>query len=701
MQRTLSLLAFLTTALSVQAATPVSCESSPAVAAEIRSFDHKLETASFKEQLALYKETVTRVARLDPEDIRFVQRYLGFLRYEAPDELKTLRDSYLDQAQKHPDDPAKLSIAAIALRSKDTPQAFHLLEQARAANANYAPADVLLANFYSSSGKFTDKTKAANYLSDYYQLCPASRYSSATHLLKQLGSPALKAKVAKNLRQRLANTSDPYVLASMEDVWSLEFSTLAVPEYPKERQRIADDLNRLQKLPASDPAWLTFLEAGYKQSGAPPARIQEIEDRLLKEFPHSDEALGVLYQRWKKDRPAPPAEASAADWQKYLRDAIPQYRQWIAEFPEAYDYEYMIFEDLSNLDGVSNDELAREGEAYIRTMDLHDGEASGSRRFAAEIFLDHNIQPFRAFDLLESARTLRGSSKEKAHSELADYVTDNDREKSNQYRPINEASFRVLYLRACRATGNTAAAERLKPEIESSPADEAKLAAINWNARAILAEIEGQNTDALAYFQKALLLREPPKKQFGKLNDPLLSDAKQLWTSTGGSETAFAIWSQPGKSAGAELAEGRWEKPSKELPPFELADLQGKTWKLKSLEGKKLLINIWATWCGPCQGELPLLQKLYEQIKNRSDIAILTLNLDEDPGLIEPFVKEKGYTFPVLLAYSFLSNKLDVNSIPRNWLVDANGKWQWEQIGFNSGESDWGKSMLARLEDSK
>ncbi len=701
MQRTLGVLALLTGALSVQAATPVSCESSPAVAAEMRSFDRKIETASFTEQLALYKETVARIAKQDPADVRFVQRYIGFLRYEAPDQLERLRAFSLDDAQKHPEDAAKLSIAALASRGKDTPQAFRFLEQARAANPNYAPADVLLAGFYSSSGKFTDKVKAAIYLSNYYQLCPASRYGSAMFLLKQLGSPALKAEVAKNLRARLAETSDPYTLSAMEHVWSLEFSTLPVPEYAKERQRIADDLNRLEKIPASDPAWLMFLEAGYKQSGAPQARIQELEERIVKEFPHSDEALGVLSDRWDKEHPRPAAEASAADWQNFLRDAISQDRQWMAQFPQAYYYESIVFEDLSNLDDVSGDELAREAEAYIKTMDLRNGEASGSRRLAAGAFLDRNIHPSGAFELLESARALMNSSKEKAQSELADYVADNDRKKSEQYRQTNDASFRVLYLRACRATGNKSATERLKPEIESSPSGDMKLAAINWNARAILAEIEGHNTDALAYFQKALLVREPPKKQFGKLDDPLLADAKRLWTSAGGTETAFAIWSQPEKSSITELAEGRWEKPSKELPPFELADVQGKTWKLKSLEGKKLLINIWATWCGPCKGELPLLQKLYDQVKNRSDIAILTLNLDEDPGLIEPFMKEKGYTFPVLLAYSFLSNKLDVNSIPRNWLVDANGKWQWEQIGFNSGEADWGKSMLAKLEDSK
>ena len=96
-------------------------------------------------------------------------------------------------------------------------------------------------------------------------------------------------------------------------------------------------------------------------------------------------------------------------------------------------------------------------------------------------------------------------------------------------------------------------------------------------------------------------------------------------------------------------------KPTKTLPLFELADLSGKTWRLKSLEGRAVLINVWATWCGPCQLELPKLEKLYRRTKDRTDVQILTLTIDEDVGLVAPFMKEKGYTFPVLPAYSFVT----------------------------------------------
>jgi hypothetical protein len=95
---------------------------------------------------------------------------------------------------------------------------------------------------------------------------------------------------------------------------------------------------------------------------------------------------------------------------------------------------------------------------------------------------------------------------------------------------------------------------------------------------------------------------------------------------------------------------------------------------------------------------LPHFEKLYQRTKDRSDLLVVTMNIDEELGLVEPFVKEKGFTFPVLPAYSFVHNLLDSVGIPQNWIIDRHGKWQWEMLGYNSQESDWEGSVLAKLE---
>jgi thiol-disulfide isomerase/thioredoxin len=137
------------------------------------------------------------------------------------------------------------------------------------------------------------------------------------------------------------------------------------------------------------------------------------------------------------------------------------------------------------------------------------------------------------------------------------------------------------------------------------------------------------------------------------------------------------------------------------MPAFELGDLSGKTWRIKNLEGKSVLINVWATWCGPCQAELPKLEKLYEQVKDRSDFQILTFNIDSDLGLVAPFVKDKGFTFPVLPAYSFVLGLLDSVSIPQNWLVDPKGDWRWSQMGYDASDAAWAETMVGKLESVK
>ena len=116
--------------------------------------------------------------------------------------------------------------------------------------------------------------------------------------------------------------------------------------------------------------------------------------------------------------------------------------------------------------------------------------------------------------------------------------------------------------------------------------------------------------------------------------------------------------------------------------------------------GKVVLINLWATWCGPCNAELPQLQKLYDQAKGRPDLQILTFNIDEDLGLVEPFVKEKGYTFPVVPAYSYVVNLLNGYAIPQNWVLSPKGDWEWTQVGYGSDDA-WVKDMLAKLDAVK
>ncbi len=80
-------------------------------------------------------------------------------------------------------------------------------------------------------------------------------------------------------------------------------------------------------------------------------------------------------------------------------------------------------------------------------------------------------------------------------------------------------------------------------------------------------------------------------------------------------------------------------------PEFTAKLVDGSTFILKEKEGKVILLNFWATWCGPCVGEMPAFQDLYEEYGEK--IEILAVNCMEDKQTIDRFVEETGYQFPI------------------------------------------------------
>jgi tetratricopeptide (TPR) repeat protein len=364
------LFALLIGALQLRAQA-VSCESSPAAANATWTLSEKLETASFAQSIVLREQAYRQMSQLDPRDFRPLRRYLQSVHYDTPEKWDTIREQALADVAAHPNDPVRLSAAALLLTGKDTPRAFRLMDQVLAANPNYAPAYAELAGMYKNLGKFEDKEKSASELAKFYELCPSSSDSHALSLLKVLGSKALKEQVAQNLRRRLATSIDPHFLQTYSDVWAIEFSTLATNEYAKERQRVTEDLKRVEQLPVETTSnWLGFLRDGYKQSSVADAQVDALESRILKDFPHSNEAFGIKYEKWKDQHPEPAGEAAVAEWQQYMRLAVSHYRELISTFPQEHGFGYSLVEYSANLDGTSNEEIVHNGEDFIKDTDL-------------------------------------------------------------------------------------------------------------------------------------------------------------------------------------------------------------------------------------------------------------------------------------------------------------------------------------------
>jgi peroxiredoxin len=106
---------------------------------------------------------------------------------------------------------------------------------------------------------------------------------------------------------------------------------------------------------------------------------------------------------------------------------------------------------------------------------------------------------------------------------------------------------------------------------------------------------------------------------------------------------------------------------------FSLKDLTGKQWSLKSLRGKVVMVNFWATWCPPCRKEMPDLEVLHRGL-GKQGLVVLALS-DEDEAKVRPFIAENGYSFPVLLDQGGAASKaFAVQGIPKTFLFDRKGR---------------------------
>ena len=120
-------------------------------------------------------------------------------------------------------------------------------------------------------------------------------------------------------------------------------------------------------------------------------------------------------------------------------------------------------------------------------------------------------------------------------------------------------------------------------------------------------------------------------------------------------------------------------------PDFALKSSTGENLRLSEYRGDVVMVNFWATWCGPCRQEMPLLDELYARYQ-RVGFSLLGVNIDDNPSKAMNMVDELGVSFPVLFdARKEVSELYQVEAMPVTVLIDREGTVRHVHLGYQPG----------------
>lgn len=648
----------------------------------------------------------------------------------------TVVERFRSESENRPEDPESAYLYAYSLIHKNTAKAVDILTALTRKDPPFARAWLSLATIHTNSA-FLDSQKVNQYTEKFLAACPNTLDSRIASLAQQLGRSDTISNYMKSLREQVAGKEDSQTLTLYPALWQLE-SKLALPaERAEYRKLLEKDLKFLEGLDKFKNGSAEFLlTQGYQILGKG-GTAGDI---------NSSTAFIRAQSEWQMANPRPSADASPEILAAYSKKQLQFANEWMDKLPDNPTVIPFWATAVLSQPDASDAVLIREGNKALaalnrsgivsttsfdvlriwaqRGLELERVQSMvqdvmrrqlpvvSSAARQSDLYSDNNLMiedmrwrnETKGWGILVTAYVKSGQLS-RARDVLADWEKGLETRRSKAKEINNRLATQSRT--PTTATAANTSANSLQRAIENSivtgiRTDEARY----YNASAKLAAAENRTLDALAFYQLPLHLMYERTSltdaDVGTLED--LQEADKLWKKLGGSEAGWKALLQSMKPAPSpiRLATGpQWTGLNRTIPQFSVSDQNGEKWSLDSFKGKTTLINIWATWCGPCRAELPLVQELYKQSKDRSDIQVITLNVDSDQSLVEPFLKENKYSFPSLFAKSFMDGFAGPIGIPLTWIVDSSGKIRNETLGYSSSNTDWVGQTLKRMESIK
>ncbi|MBI3665515.1 MAG: TlpA family protein disulfide reductase [Acidobacteria bacterium] len=257
--------------------------------------------------------------------------------------------------------------------------------------------------------------------------------------------------------------------------------------------------------------------------------------------------------------------------------------------------------------------------------------------------------------------------------------------KPDSQREIDRAVARALVLQA-RARGNLGEGEKAMAlalrSYQVYPSGEAAQEAARWEAKA------GRLADAIEHYAEAFSI--PDARITDEDHRYYRKTLGELYTKLHGSEAGLGDLLLKAYDRTSQVVQAREELAqtarlnANKLDAFEfrLPGLRGDSVRLADFRGKVLVLDFWATWCGPCRFQHPLLERLKGKYKNDKEVVFLSINTDEDRPLVKPFIEELQWSDQVYFEDG-LTQFYRIESIPTTMVFNKRGELTSRWPGFN------------------
>lgn len=597
--------------IGTSAAQDIPCEPSTTVRQALSGLPKP--TGNAERDRAARIEALRALLRRFPRDVFVHERYQAAASF-SNESREAVIGEYRALAAAHPGDPLYAYLAARAAIGARTKEVIPALEASVAA---MPPARLALARVYQSAA-FKDPKKAQQHVEAFVAACPAS-LEAAPHL-GSLEPSEFLTKATARLRMILDRRRDPESLVRYSTLWSLEFRVKPVVEHDALRAQVARDVKRLRSIdPGTNDTYYATLQEGFKLVSDGEG-VKWAASQLALRFPHA--AYYAVSQQFRSENPYPkasdPPETRRAGYAAYVK----AYQEWVRNWPGQLSAWFGLVNSMSQLDDVAPADVEAAGEGLLKAVADNPGQmyfasTTGGSSFSllvAHLYATRGVRPDRLPALVQEGLAELGKARTGGLLESDLYprpAGDPNREFNEWYGGLTAADvwLKVKDLERARAAlGRVSELAAKGVPGGKSDADEAKdLAARKayfsrqadyWPRMASLAELEGRKLDAMTFYQNALLARSAAGRTAAG-GDTVEKQARSLWAELGGSEEAWAAWSDRSRLLGAPGAAApggaEWETKDTALPDFDLSDLSGNRWRQADFKGRTTLVNVWSS----------------------------------------------------------------------------------------------------------